>query len=82
MKAIFTYVPYYMDMWINMYDKGFQKVKAFKRILATRLRTTEFGHFMVLKGANDLSSIKLKPVMRRNCKISNFLNEKFNFQKS
>jgi hypothetical protein len=38
MKAIFTYVTYYKDMWINMYDKEFQKIKAFKKNIGHKVK--------------------------------------------
>jgi hypothetical protein len=43
----------YVDQYVQ--QRIPKRSKLLKRILATRLGTTKFGHFMVLKGANNLT---------------------------
>ncbi len=43
-----------------------------KRIWATRLNTSKFGHFMVVKGTQTLSSLKLKPIIKIKVKYPTF----------
>jgi hypothetical protein len=40
-------------------------------------RTSKFGHFMILKGINILSSFKLKPIIKIKDKIFNIPNKNF-----